>query len=445
MILRHFRAKGLHGFLKFEFDFKPDLTFLTGINGAGKTTVVNAVAGLISPSLSTLAAMRHEEMALTISNEGRDLVIASVNNGDELTLRVTGAKEQLVVAIPPSEAQARTSRGPEDPADYFNEVEARNAKHPVLTIIRSLPTPLLLGIDRRLGRVREQDERYSFALHSRRLRNIFSTSLHLGLVEASSVAEKVFAEVQAKQRALADQLRRDIILAAIRYLPTEAPTDPTPVSVSKAAAIRSTLRELGISETHIDERLTPFVDKLNDILKYAPFPSSFEDALKIKDSARREAYMEWTINRQHFDRLLEVVNKVDHYTTRHRAAGQPIDQYLTLVNDFLMDSGKELQFDRTGSLVVTHPLAGTRPITGLSSGESQIVVILTHLAFNPAAKGATVFIVDEPELSLHLRWQELLVPAITTVNPSLQLVLATHSPSIILDRIDKCVDIVQRA
>ena len=68
-------------------------------------------------------------------------------------------------------------------------------------------------------------------------------------------------------------------------------------------------------------------------------------------------------------------------------------------------------------------------------------VILTHLSFNPQAQGDTVFIIDEPELSLHIQWQELFVDSVIAANPDVQYVMATHSPSIILDRVDKCVDL----
>jgi predicted ATP-binding protein involved in virulence len=53
--------------------------------------------------------------------------------------------------------------------------------------------------------------------------------------------------------------------------------------------------------------------------------------------------------------------------------------------------------------------------------------------------------VDEPELSLHIKWQELFVTAVQEASPKLQLILATHSPSIILDRVDKCVDLSKAA
>jgi predicted ATP-binding protein involved in virulence len=86
-----------------------------------------------------------------------------------------------------------------------------------------------------------------------------------------------------------------------------------------------------------------------------------------------------------------------------------------------------------------------RDIHSLSSGEQQLVVILTHIAFNPAAQAANVLIIDEPELSLHVVWQEFFVDAIREVNPNLQLILATHSPSIVLDNTENCIDLIESA
>jgi predicted ATP-binding protein involved in virulence len=66
--------------------------------------------------------------------------------------------------------------------------------------------------------------------------------------------------------------------------------------------------------------------------------------------------------------------------------------------------------------------------------------MLGHLALNPDLAHSGVFIVDEPELSLHIDWQEKFIDAILAANPSVQFILATHSPAIILDRDDKCID-----
>ena len=64
----------------------------------------------------------------------------------------------------------------------------------------------------------------------------------------------------------------------------------------------------------------------------------------------------------------------------------------------------------------------------LSSGEKQLLIILlTVLCQN---EKSSVLIMDEPEISLHLRWQYELIPIIRKINPYCQIIMATHSPSI---------------
>jgi predicted ATP-binding protein involved in virulence len=77
----------------------------------------------------------------------------------------------------------------------------------------------------------------------------------------------------------------------------------------------------------------------------------------------------------------------------------------------------------------------------LSSGEAQLFVIMTHLFFNPLAQEGNVFIIDEPELSLHIQWQELFVNSVMAANPNVQFIMATHSPSIILEKTQNCLDL----
>jgi predicted ATP-binding protein involved in virulence len=69
--------------------------------------------------------------------------------------------------------------------------------------------------------------------------------------------------------------------------------------------------------------------------------------------------------------------------------------------------------------------------------------MLAHLSLNPSLSGSGIFIVDEPELSLHIDWQEKFVDAIRKANPNVQLILATHSPAIILDRDEACIDLAR--
>ena len=52
---------------------------------------------------------------------------------------------------------------------------------------------------------------------------------------------------------------------------------------------------------------------------------------------------------------------------------------------------------------------------------------------------STVFLVDEPELSLHIDWQRRFIYHISIFSRS--LILATHSPDIIYHHTEKVVEV----
>ena len=64
----------------------------------------------------------------------------------------------------------------------------------------------------------------------------------------------------------------------------------------------------------------------------------------------------------------------------------------------------------------------------LSSGEKQMLLILLTVLCQD--EQPAILLMDEPEISLHLRWQYELINIIRTLNPNCQVIIATHSPSI---------------
>ena len=62
--------------------------------------------------------------------------------------------------------------------------------------------------------------------------------------------------------------------------------------------------------------------------------------------------------------------------------------------------------------------------------------MLSFLAYN-AFYQDTIFIIDEPELSLHVDWQRILFPTLLKQNSSNQFIVATHSPFIYAKYPDK--------
>jgi len=67
--------------------------------------------------------------------------------------------------------------------------------------------------------------------------------------------------------------------------------------------------------------------------------------------------------------------------------------------------------------------------TGLSSGEKQVLLLL--LKASNTQQAPCVFFMDEPDLALHIRWKQMLIKELRSVNPNMQIIMTTHSPSVI--------------
>lgn len=81
------------------------------------------------------------------------------------------------------------------------------------------------------------------------------------------------------------------------------------------------------------------------------------------------------------------------------------------------------------------------PLESLSSGEQHELVLFYEFLFN-VIPNSTVLI-DEPEISLHIAWQNQFLKDLqaVTANAKFDVLLATHSPQIISDRWDLTVEL----
>ena len=103
---------------------------------------------------------------------------------------------------------------------------------------------------------------------------------------------------------------------------------------------------------------------------------------------------------------------------------------------------KTISIDRREGFVA-HTRDGRRlKLSGLSSGEQHELVLLYELLFR--AEQNTFILIDEPELSLHIAWQQQFLRDLLKITKvaSLTALVATHSPQIIHDRWDLTVELL---
>lgn len=102
---------------------------------------------------------------------------------------------------------------------------------------------------------------------------------------------------------------------------------------------------------------------------------------------------------------------------------------------------KKIAVDKTKGFVVktdntnksNKEISDTIPVNRLSSGEQNELIMFYDLLFNCDSKD--LVLIDEPEISLHLKWQQSLVDDLRNIckTNNLSLLIATHSPDIIGD------------
>ena len=94
-------------------------------------------------------------------------------------------------------------------------------------------------------------------------------------------------------------------------------------------------------------------------------------------------------------------------------------------NRYLID-GKMLKIsdEKAFILVGEKELA----VSDLSSGERHILTFLTLVLFQ--GRRRNFLIIDEPEISLNIKWQRELMGLLTSLAPQTQFIVASHSPAI---------------
>ncbi|HAH2694021.1 hypothetical protein A8M40_23540 [Escherichia coli] len=101
-----------------------------------------------------------------------------------------------------------------------------------------------------------------------------------------------------------------------------------------------------------------------------------------------------------------------------------------IMNTYLKDSAKRIR--RTSSeIIIECKRAGNLTYKALSSGERQLLYMMLKVVNSRGEN--TIILMDEPEISLHLNWQENLIDSIKEINPKAQLIIVTHSPGIVMN------------
>jgi predicted ATPase len=451
MIVESFTVKGLFGIIDADLNFNRDLSVILGRNASGKTSVLNLLAACINLDLESIRGMQFVSAKLRISNGDEVILIEAANDCDVPYIAIQWGERSARIPLN-DERGARAPRRVNSPvlAAFYgvlssNEVaEAIQGWSELSREFKRCTRLTFVRLDRTVVAVNPQGEE---------LRDETVAIYRSGSALQSNIPKDPLDLVIGETRERFMRFKQD--LHVIRYEAYRAlmrlhfkPVKPTNKK-SNIPTLEKKLNELRVrvAKSQFAKELPEteeFFQSLDILLKQA----KAQTAKKIGRKTLAEESLQFMLemSEQQMEGLLKIF---DEEQQRAIKAEVELKRYVDVLERFLKESGKKLWFsDERFELAFYVPAIGETPngpgrsLKTLSSGERQIVIVLTYLAFLSGPN--SVFIIDEPELSLHLRWQGYLMSALKTLRPDGgQIIVATHAPEVAGRAPKNCIQLKQ--
>lgn len=233
-------------------------------------------------------------------------------------------------------------------------------------------------------------------------------------------------------------LRRDVnILSGVNGIGKSTILNRAATTLDYLAGVDVNVRDIeGVKMTFYPENATTVHFDIIRSFDRPLFHSNLAEKMADKNVKTELDWQLYQLQRRYLDYQVNIGNRIIELLSNGDPDGQlraaevsyPKRRFQDLADELFADTGKkiirsknEIMFVQDGDELLPYKL---------SSGEKQMLVILLTVLVQD--KQPCVLLMDEPEVSLHVEWQQRIIEIIREMNPNAQLILTTHSPAMVM-------------
>lgn len=447
MKLISFYVENMRGYITKKINFRDSVTFLIGINGSGKTTVLKLLNGLLKPSLKELVEIEFSYLKLELEDDQskntslycrkeNDAVMIGYNNGFEEKVYSFDVSRYLLL----SKSKESFSLEDEELERMYMDFSATK----VYNVIRRMSMPVILGLNRthfpKRPIIRNRPTTFPVTYESDK-----SDDMTKALMKVQSLVYDFILESARRQSKLSEEFKDKVYDEMLSPLEKDSIKSNWGKDYKKIQEAKDVLSKLSNdeSQTKITRKISEFIDVFESNIN--EYVNSINIAQSELSDTRHEKAMHLLMLSFQLNKIKKIAEYAKENSDKISVLRSPITRFVNSVNMFFKEGGKSIMVAGNGDILVinTKRKSQRMHVEELSSGEKQIITLMAYLAFKVDGRRQRIYIVDEPEVSLHITWQERFVDALLEACPDGQFILATHSPSIIArkERRSMCEDL----
>lgn len=424
----------LHEEYDYSIKFDGKLTFLYGANGAGKTTILNILASIVTGKLYNLAEYEFDKIVLYYKK---------ASNVKEKTAKLTllrGENDELAVSLNNEiyyieefwDIREKLNRKSEN--DSVERIFAE--LYPFSKLIKDIFNYAYLPLNRYGMSIDDEHEMY-YRRRGRYMytnKNPYNTYLNESLFYIAEMIRDNCARISIAENEINNRFRKEVLTSSIQVsskvqlnqILAEIENGNWEKIVESKNTYIKTLEEIGIFDDAISKQVETFFDE---------FRQEYEGH-QSKNNNNRGVTINLVWQYSEFLKIKNITELAKENEQRKEKIRQPKETFLEVITSFFISSGSDKVIKISSEGMLYFETIGRKRkrklrLTELSSGEKQIIIIFASLIFGLQGNKTGIYIVDEPEASLHLAWQSQFVETILKVNSNVQLIFATHSPELI--------------